>query len=684
MRYREVHWTRLWRLLVVICLAMGLYSCSAKKVGSRPSQEPAMGSAESAQQAEAPPMDRKPMESAAAVGEATLEGSFQLQELRVLEGMAQTTLRIRFSQPVTQFNHFILDIPTRIVLDVFGDVKQMAKEENFHVGTGWVNDLKLITGKGYFRLVAQINAGSVPHFTADLDDNDLSVLIVVIGPINRKISTKKNLLLIQGGIRVVAARSASSAEASQAAAAGEVPSPQAVPEEKKYVDQRISLDFKDADIHNVFRILAEISDLNIVVTDDVKRKVTIHLEDVPADQVMDILLQTNGLAKEQVGNVVRISTQDRIRAERNSIRAAQEAKQSVESLETLYVEVSYAKVDQLETKIREVLTKRGTVSSDERTNILVIRDVKEGRDSASGLVTKLDKRTPQVLIESNIVETTPEFSRALGIDFNIAGNIHGDPTRTITADSNAQAQDPFSNALGLTFSVLQARWGSLRDVNAILTAAEKEGQVRIISRPSVVTLNNEKSKIESLRIVRIPITQPSTVNQTAPEAVAAGGAAVQDIRIGITLEVKPQISNDGFVLMEIFVKSSTLGSTTAGAELPDELTREATSKVMVRDGETVVIGGILKDTRSESEAGVPFLKEIPVIGWFFKRYSVAQDFEELMIFITPRILTEPNFAARAKRRGGAEDLPSAEQLWRNALKETEGDRPLIFPGPASP
>ncbi|MFB3062023.1 MAG: hypothetical protein ACE10C_11710, partial [Candidatus Binatia bacterium] len=171
MRYREVHWTRLWRLLVVFCLAMGLYSCSAKKVDPRPSQEPAMGSAQSAQQAEAPPMDGKPMESASAVGEATLEGSFQLQELRVFEGMAQTTLRIRFSQPVTQFRHFTLTIPSRVILDVFGDVKQMAKEENFRVGTSWVNDLKLSTGKGYYRLVAEINGGTVPHFTVQPDDN---------------------------------------------------------------------------------------------------------------------------------------------------------------------------------------------------------------------------------------------------------------------------------------------------------------------------------------------------------------------------------------------------------------------------------------------------------------------------------------------------------------------------------
>jgi len=670
--YWEVHWTRLWRLLVVFCLAMGLYSCSAKKVDPRASQEPAMGSAESAQQAEAPPMDRKPMESAAAVGEATLEGSFQLQELRVLEGMAQTTLRIRFSQPVTQFRHFTLTIPARVVLDVFGDVQQMAKDETFRVGTSWVNDLKLSTGQGYFRLVAHINAGNIPHFTVQPDDNGLSV---VIGPINRKMSTKKDLLLIQGGRRVMMTRGPSTSQASQASPTGQVRSPRAAREKKEYTGQKISLDFKDADIKNVFRLLAEISGLNIVVTDDVAKKVTVRLVDIPWDQAMDILLQTNGLGKEQVGNVVRISTVQRLRSERDAIKAAQDSEKALEPLHTDYLTVNYAKASEIVEKVKAagVLTGRGRAIADDRSNTIFIRDIRTAVDEANDIVSRLDTRTPQVLIESNIIETTPSFSRSLGMNFDIGGLINDDPDRTITAASRAQAQDPFSNTLGLTFSVLQARWGSLQNVNATLTAAEEEGTIRIVSRPSVVTLNNVTSTIQSLRIVRIQLPTGTTNIASGSGSAAGAAVATESVSVGIILSVTPQVSSDGFVLMNISVKSSSLGTQTSGAAIPDELSREAISNVLVRDGDTVVIGGIMKDTREESESGVPYLKDIPVLGWLFKRIRLSQDFEELMVFITPRVIM-----------AGAGDLPSAEQLWRNSLQKTEGNQPLIPRGPVGP
>ncbi len=621
-------------------------------------------------------MDRKPMEPASAVGEATLEGSFQLQELRVLERMGQTTLRIRFSKPVTQFRHFTLTVPTRVILDVFGDAKQMAKEENFRVGTSWVNDLKLSTGKGHFRLVAAINAGSVPHFTVQPDDNGLAV---VIGPINRKISTKKDLMLIQGGRRVMIAKGPSTSQATPTpTATGQVPSRQAGREKEEYTGQKISLDFKDADIKNVFRLLAEISGLNIVVTDDVAKKVTVRLVDIPWDQAMDILLQTNGLGKEQVGNVVRISTVQRLRSERDAIKAAQESEKRIEPLVTDYLTVNYAKASEIAEKVKaaKVLTERGQAIADDRSNLIFIRDIRRAVDEANDIVSRLDTRTPQVLIESNIIETTPSFARSLGMTFDIGGLINNDSDRTITAASRAPAQSPFAagaNPLGLTFSVLQDRWGSLTNINAVLTAAEEEGNVRIVSRPSVVTLNNVTSTIQSLRIVRIEL--PSGTTNIASGSGSAAGAAVatESVSIGIILSVTPQVSSDGFILMNISVKSSSLASEASGNSIPDELSREAISNVLVRDGDTVVIGGIMKDTRDESQSGVPFLKDIPVLGWLFKRVKVSQDFEELMVFITPRVIM-----------AGTADIPAAEQLWRNSLKKTEGDRPLIRTGPAGP
>jgi type IV pilus assembly protein PilQ len=213
-------------------------------------------------------------------------------------------------------------------------------------------------------------------------------------------------------------------------------------------------------------------------------------------------------------------------------------------------------------------------------------------------------------------------------------------------------------------SLVQSRLGPFETVGAFLTAAEQQGNIKIISRPSIVTLNNVASTIQSLRIIRV--TLPSSTNIASGTGAAAGAAvATEKINIGIVLTVTPQVSADGFVLMNISVKSSSVAeSATAsgGGVLPfDELSREAIANVLVRDGETVVIGGIMKDPSSTSSSGIPYLKDIPIIGWLFKNIRWQKDFEELMVFITPRILA-----------GGSADLPTAEQLWREQMRKTEG------------
>jgi type IV pilus assembly protein PilQ len=203
----------------------------------------------------------------------------------------------------------------------------------------------------------------------------------------------------------------------------------------------------------------------------------------------------------------------------------------------------------------------------------------------------------------------------------------------------------FIPASGFSFAYLG------NSVAALLSAAEAEGNVKIISRPSVVTLNNVESQIEAANIVRI---------RTSAATVGEAGS-LREIRAGIILKVTPQVSADGFVLLNINVKSSTLdfGRTVDG--IPQENTREAKANVLVRDGETVVIGGIMKDTSSNSDTGVPYLKDIPVLGWLFKKSSWQKDFEELVVFITPRVMA-----------AGSENLPTAEQIWRDQMKQTDG------------
>ncbi|MFB3121728.1 MAG: type IV pilus secretin PilQ [Candidatus Binatia bacterium] len=656
MTFKKVFRFKIWHPLIFSLLAVGLYGCPPGGL-IQEEQEPAMTPPAMVAQTQTP-TEEKPVRSLEPIKEATLEDVFKLQDLVVREGRGQTTVTIKFSEPVTQYRHFTLTQPTRIVLDVFGDVKRRAELKDFRIDTSWVNNLRISSSEGYLRVVAEITAVPAPAYVIEPESDGLKM---IIGTINPDATAKKDLQLVKGGKRVdvkVAEVKPLPPEVSeakvQAAASQAEP-----PKKKEYTGQRISLDFKDADIKNVFRLLAEISDLNIVVTDDVSRKVTVRLVDVPWDQAMDILLDTNGLGCERKNNVVRISTVGRLRAEKDAIKAARDAEERLEPLQASFLNVNYAKAADLGEKIKGVLSDRGSVISDERTNTLIIRDIKKNIDNANEIVRRLDTRTPQVLIESNLIETNPTFSRALGVRFQFRRG-------GTTFASEAPAGSPFSadpaSPLGLVLSTIQSRVAGLQDLRSFLEAAEEEGDIRIISRPSVVTLNNVTSTIQSLRIVRVLLPSGTTNIASGTGAAAGAALATQEVNVGIVLTVTPQVSSDGFVLMKINVKSSTLASQpSTGAAIPDELTREAISNVLVRDGETVVIGGIMKDTRSETEAGIPYLKDIPIVGWLFKTIRFQKDFEELMVFITPRII-----------RGGSQDLPSAEQLWRDSLEKTKG------------
>jgi type II secretory pathway component GspD/PulD (secretin) len=276
-----------------------------------------------------------------------------------------------------------------------------------------------------------------------------------------------------------------------------------------------------------------------------------------------------------------------------------------------------------------------------------------------------------VLIESNLIETTPTFARALGVrlQFTVGGTTFSSAQGAGTPFAGNTT--PFPGAptgLGGTVSVIQNTLGGLRNLAAALEAAEQEGNIRIISRPSIVTLNNVASTIRSERILRIAL--PTSTNIASGTGASAGAAvATERIPVGIILTVTPQVSSDGFVLLNISVKSSSIADSATvaggtGGVIPfDELNREAVANVLVRDGETIVIGGILKDTSSSSEAGVPYLKNIPILGWLFKNVRWQKDFEELMVFITPRVAS-----------AGSENLPNAEQLWREQMKKTQGDQ----------
>jgi type IV pilus secretin PilQ/predicted competence protein len=630
--------------IVTLAAMAGVSGCSASNDGPKSAAQAAV------QAAKAPKPGPANVPSTPA--------SHGIDELIVREDKGQTILQIKFAQPVNQYRHFTLPQPARIVLDILDKTRGSAADETFRIDTNWVSALRVNASENSLRVVTEVAAATVPAYTISPEDGGLKI---VVGNIDGNVNTKKNSVIVQGGRRVDVRSPAPTSVAEP-----RLPSAEERPiGEKSYTGQKISLDFKDADIKNVFRLLAEVSGLNLVVTNDVNRRVTLRLVEVPWDQALDLMISTNGLDKEQIGNVVRISTAGTFKAERSDLLAAKKAREDFEPMQTVYHNLNYATAKDLETKIKSLMSKRldAALVVDERSNTIMVRDIQKSIDDINELIAKLDSRTPQVLIESNLIETTPTFSRSLGIEMEALFN-----DGRVRTSSRFIANPPFAGGPQPTPATNQLiiptsgfRFGYFgNNITNVLSAAEAEGNVRIISRPSVVTLNNRESQIESANIIRI---------RTSAATVGEAGS-LREIRAGITLKVTPQVSADGFVLLNITAKSSTLdfGRTVDG--IPQENTREAKANVLVRDGETVVIGGIMKDTSSNSDSGVPYLKDVPVLGWLFKKSSWQKDFEELVVFITPRVIA-----------AGSENLPSAEQLWREQLKQTQGAQVATPPSP---
>jgi type IV pilus assembly protein PilQ len=394
--------------------------------------------------------------------------------------------------------------------------------------------------------------------------------------------------------------------------------------------------------------------------------------------------------------VIRISTVSRLKEEREALRAAQEAQRELEPLKVEYVRVNYARADDaLIDKVKGVLTDRGSVTFDDRTNTIIVRDIQKGLDDARELIRQLDVQSPQVLIEAHLVEATEDFARGLGIQWGYsfqAGPLTGNPTGSNfpgtvnlggaalgagTAPTPAVpgvasspvpflADFPVPANFGSGFgpgsgSALDLALGSIDGTQALaarLTALEQEGKGKVISRPRVITMNNVAATIESLTILRVKLPSTGTVVNTGAGGVAGGATvATEKINTGITLVVTPQISSDGFVLMNIFAKSSQPDFTHTVDNIPAEVSRQANSNVLIHDGDTVVLGGIFRHTANDTESGLPYLRSVPVLGWLFKNNLHTTHHEELLVFLTPKIVST-----------GTGDLPTAERLWEERPK----------------
>jgi type IV pilus assembly protein PilQ len=408
--------------------------------------------------------------------------------------------------------------------------------------------------------------------------------------------------------------------------------------DKTFSGEKIALDFYDTDIRNVFRILQEISGKNFAIDKNVSGKVTLALQrPVPWDQVLDLVLKMNQLGMVREGDIIRIASLATLQQEEKmrqaQLKAEQEAKKQEEEGESLFFEIipcnyAKAKVDVLPKLTPIVTPNRGAVSVDERNNQIFIRDTKEKLREAKEIVFSIDKPTSQVIIEARVVEANSSFSREIGFDwgtitieaFKIGGALKVGPT-ALTAN-NVPSTFSKNNTIGFDLSTLFGTNISILD--AQLTASEVEGKATIISAPKIITLNEKKAFIK--QGLEVPYL----------ERDSSGNATVRFKDVDLLLEVTPTVSKDQRINMVINITKNDVVDPTAPE--PALSTNEARTEILVEDGDTIVIGGILKDTRKLTDQGIPGLRKLPALGWLFRSERVETSKNELLIFISPRII----------------------------------------------
>ncbi len=434
-----------------------------------------------------------------------------------------------------------------------------------------------------------------------------------------------------------------------------------------YTGERLTLNFQDIETRAVLQLLADASGQNIVVSDSVTGNVTLRLQNVPWDQALDIVLRTKGLDKRRQDNVIIVAPQAELAAREKAELAARKDVQELAPLRSEYLQVNYAKAQDMaaliKTQSNSLLSARGSVAVDDRTNTLLLQDTADRLADVRRLVATLDIPVRQVLIEARIVIVNNDFTRSLGARFGFTNNQKNGSSGLVTTSGTAAGTDlAISSAITNVASTgsiypISVPTGPLASnrynvnlpvtspagtfalgilgnnfiVDLELSAAQAETQANIISSPRVITANQKEATIE--QGVEIPYQQ----------SASSGATTIQFKKAVLSLKVKPQITPDNRIILDLDVKDDSVGTVvvaSGGVNVPSIDTREISTQVLVNDGQTVVLGGILSTTQREDDTKVPYLGDIPFLGHLFKSTSHKDDKDELMIFITPKIVRE--------------------------------------------
>jgi type IV pilus assembly protein PilQ len=407
---------------------------------------------------------------------------------------------------------------------------------------------------------------------------------------------------------------------------------------KVYQGKPISLDLQDADLTNVLRLLADVSGVNMVVEPDVSGKVTLKVENIPWDQVLDMVLMMNRLGKEEVGGVLRIAKEDKLRQEMKEreerMKMEQQllrAKKDLGELGTAYLQINYADPGEIAAKISEIKSADGKISVDQRTGTILYTDYPARIDAARGIIRRLDKPTDQVLIEARIVQLNTTASRDLGVQwgFNLTKTTDHQVNTSYAVDHPVAATSTANLSVGKLVGT------TLWNLDLRLLAAEQAGRGKIISAPRVLTMNHVKATI-------------SQGTQIPYQAQSEDGISTVFKDATLELQVTPHVTPDGRVRLQIQAKKEAPNYTQVIPGQPPAIdSRKVDTELLVDDGATVVIGGIIEENESDTESRTPGLHKVPMLGHLFKSQSSRLEKNELLIFINPQIVDVSRGTVRA-------------------------------------
>ena len=596
-----------------------------------------------------------------------------ISAVEVTQPGPQTTVRIKGTGEL-HYQSSRLDSPPRLVLDFAETRLEVARMK---VSSEYAPVLDVRMGQpnpGQSRIVIDL-AKSVP-FSAQTDGSDVTIFFTtpaapststavhaVKQPALRATAVKVPNMPLPDyltGTGIGFARPASGPAAPEAqnppAADAQAPAPAPMPE-KRYTGDPISVNLKDVDLKDFFRLIHEISGLNVVLDPSVRGTVTLVLDEVPWDQGLDIVLRNNGLTKEIDGNVLRIATQDTLKREADQRRELVKAQSDAVEPVTVTRVLSYAQANTMVPTMKKFLTARGDVYADVRSNTLIIRDIPASIPKVDNLLRQLDRKSQQVEIDARVVQTSRTFARELGTQlaysFGAGNNVVGGNSAVGTSPisrlfvpgvstspaliagappSGSGAATPVAMPLATSLGATAATSGLTYlftsknfALDFMLSAMESRGVGKILSEPKGITQNNEKLTVKQGS--QVPIQ--TNINNTI---------AVQYVDAVLKLEVTPQITAEGTVFMEITVENTQIDKSISVQGTPALDTQSTQTKVLINDGGTVVIGGVVVTNQNTTVDQVPLLGSVPLIGNLFKHTSISVSTQELMFFVTPRIL----------------------------------------------